>query len=57
MKPKYLHEFLGCKIELPIEERSSGRRLKGSDDLEKWNTSVFPYSNLRPNLSKREEII
>jgi len=57
MKCKYLHKFLGCKIGPPIGERLSDGGLKEPDDLEKWNTSIFPYSNMRPNLSKREETI
>jgi len=57
MKPKYFYKFLGCKIEPPIGERLSSGELKGLDDLEKWNTSIFLCSNLRLNLSKREEMI
>jgi len=55
MKSKYLHKFFGCKMGLPNGERSRSGELKKPVDLKKWKTSVFLCSNLRLNLSKREE--
>jgi len=39
--------FLGQKIRPPKAERSSGDGLKLPVILEKWKTSVFPYSSRR----------
>ena len=57
MNPRYLHEFFGHRIGLSRGDKSREGGLKRPFDLEKWKTLVFSYSNLKPNLSKREETI
>jgi len=56
MNPRYLHIFLGQSMGPLNAERSRRDGSKTPLDLGKWNTSVFPYSNISPNFFKREEI-
>ena len=41
----------------PNNVRSREGESKTLCDLEKWNTSIFPYFKISPNCSRREEII
>jgi len=53
---RYFHELLGQSKEPPNIERLKEEESKMSLDLEKWNTSIFPYFNISLNFSKQEEI-
>ena len=55
MKPKYLNEFLDCKIGPPRSDKSRGEGLKALWFLLKWKTSVLECSIMSPKLSKRLE--
>ena len=46
---------MGHRIELPIEDMSSGGRLNKPCNLVKWKTLVFEYSTIRPNFKRRFE--
>ena len=56
MNLRYLHVSLDINEGLPISNKSR-EGLRTSHDLEKWKTSIFPCSNMRPKFSKREEIM
>ena len=57
MKPRYSHVSLGFNKGPPSTERLRGGGLKVPQDLEKWKTSVFPCSKMRPNFFKNKETI
>jgi len=57
MKLKYFHVSLENRIGPPRAERLRRGGSKTPCDLEKWNTSILPYSIMRPNFSKRKEAI
>jgi len=53
---RYCQVFLGQRIGPPRIVRSKEEGLGTPCDLEKWKISVFPYSIISPNCSKRDKI-
>jgi len=57
MNPRYFHVFLGWRIGLFKGERLREGELKEPVEHKEWKISVLLCSSLRPNFSRRDEMI